>query len=124
MSTLLLVADTTWVRNDVLAAVAEPDVRVATCEDPRRAVEAVAAEQPDVVLVDMQVGSMGGMAVTRALRDAAAEGEIPDVPVVLLLDRHADQFLARRAGTAAAVTKPFTPQDLRLVLTELLPVGR
>ncbi len=123
MPKLLLVADTTWVHNDVLAALGDPDFEVEICEDPRQATERIASDPPDVVLVDMQIGSMGGMAVTRALEDAAAEGEIPEIPVVLLLDRHADHFLARRAGASAAITKPFTPQDLRLVLTELLPVG-
>ena len=123
MPRLLLVADTPWVRNEVLAALSEPGYDIDFVEDPRQVTERIAAELPDAVLVDLQVGSMGGMAITRAIRDASQEGEIPDVPVVLLLDRHADTFLAKRSGASAAVVKPFTPQDLRVTLTELLPVG-
>lgn len=123
MPRLLLVADTAWVHNEVLAALSEPGYEVEAVADPRRVVEQVVARLPDAVIVDLQVGSMGGMAITRAIRDAAAAGEIPDVPVVLLLDRHADAFLAKRSGASAAIVKPFTPQELRVALTELLPVG-
>jgi AmiR/NasT family two-component response regulator len=35
------------------------------------------------------------------------------VPVVLLLDRNADAFIAKRAGAAAWVRKPFTAFELR-----------
>jgi DNA-binding response OmpR family regulator len=69
-----------------------------------------------VAVIDMQVGSMGGMAVVRRLREAIAMRQIEPTRLILLLDRSADRFLAKRSGADASVLKPFTAQDLRKVL--------
>ena len=113
---LLLVADTQWVRNDVAAALPSSDWSVHFA-DPRMVVEAAAAHPPAAAVIDMQVGSMGGMAVIRRLRDAMAMREIGHFPLILLLDRPADDFLARRAGADRSLIKPFTAQQLRKALS-------
>lgn len=113
MPTVLLVADDDWVRNDVEAALSDPTTSVETIDDPRRVVHAAHDLGPDLFVVDMQIGSMGGMAVTRDLKDAFAAGLIEEHPIVLLLDRSADAFLGKRAGADQWVLKPFTAQDLR-----------
>lgn len=118
MSTILLVADDDWVRNDVEAALAGPGSTVDTLEDPRLAVHRCHDLVPDVVLVDMQVGSMGGMAVIRALKGAAGSELIEAAPIVLLLDRGADAFLGRRSGADSWVQKPFSAQEMRAALDE------
>lgn len=117
---VLLVADDVWVVNDVLTAVTDPGDTVEPLSDPRRAAEVAEMVLPDVVVVDLQVGSMGGMAVVRLLEDAMAVGRIPRIPVVLLLDRSADVFLAHRSGADASVVKPFTAQELRDTMRGLL----
>jgi DNA-binding response OmpR family regulator len=113
MSTVLLVADDAWVRNDVEGSLADPTTKVVTVADPRSVVTEAVRLAPDLFLVDMQVGSMGGMAVTRALKDAFGSGVLVRVPIVLLLDRSADEFLAKRAAADAWVLKPFSAQALR-----------
>jgi DNA-binding response OmpR family regulator len=113
MPTVLLVADDDWVRNDVEASLSDPTTSVETIGDPRRVVHAAHDLGPDLFVVDMQIGSMGGMAVTRDLKDAFAAGLIEERPIVLLLDRSADAFLGKRAGADQWVLKPFTAQDLR-----------
>lgn len=113
MGAILLVADSTWVVNDVLAAASEPGRRVDVESDPRAAVNRLTETGYDAAVVDLQVGSMGGMAVTRAIRDAISGGKIEPVKTILLLDRSADSFLARRAGADVQLVKPFTPQELR-----------
>ena len=47
--------------------------------------------------------------------------EIEQAPIMLLLDRSADVFLAKRAGADAYLIKPFTSQQLREVMSHLLP---
>lgn len=113
MSNILVVADETWVLNDVRATLTEPRYTLHEVNDPRQATERLGDTNPAVVIVDFQVGSMGGMAVTRAIRDegAASRGDAP--PVILLLDRDADAFLAGRSGAAGWVRKPFSAHDLR-----------
>jgi AmiR/NasT family two-component response regulator len=54
--------------------------------------------------------------VVRSIRQAT---DLTDRPrMVLLLDRSADEFLARRAGADASVLKPFDASDLRKALTQ------
>ncbi len=112
-SRIVVIADEAWVRNNVHAALTQPDYALIDHDDPSTAPETVDAEQPDAVVIDLQVASMGGMAIARELQQQAALNEQEKVPVVLLLDRQADSFLAKRSGVAAWVTKPFTAHDLR-----------
>lgn len=110
----MLVADATWVSNEVRAALSLGDWDIDEVTDPREVVELARERQPYAVVVDMQVGSMGGMAVIRGIRgeiDAAARPR-----TVLLLDRAVDEFLAKRAGADACVLKPINASVLRTAL--------
>lgn len=112
MSKLLLVADAEWLINQVEAATAIGGWEIITVTDPRQAVDRVNEVRPHAVLVDMQIGSKGGMAVVRAIRQEA------DLRprLVLLLDRSADEFIARRAGADASILKPIQANELRSAL--------
>lgn len=115
---VLLVCDVPWVQNQVRAALSGAH-EIMGVTDPYDAEEVAVAEDADLAIVDMQVGSMGGMAITRALKGAA-----PGVgPIVLLLDRRADAFIAKRAGADAWLLKPFAAQELRSVLASVVPMG-
>lgn len=113
MASIVVLTDDTWVENEVLAALSDPGTEVHVISDPRAIEAAVAEHQADVAVIDFQVRSMGGMAVVRALR---VEADMHKVRTVLLLDRSADGFLARRAGADAYVLKPFTAQQLRTAI--------
>lgn len=110
MASVVVLTDDPWVENEVLAALSDPGTDVHVISDPRAIEESVAEHAGDVAVIDFQVRSMGGMAVVRALR---VEADVHPVRTVLLLDRSADGFLARRAGADAYVLKPFTAQQLR-----------
>jgi len=75
---------------------------------------------PDLVVVDLQMGSMGGMAVCMDLRLEESGGRAPHVPVLMLLDRRADVFLARRAGAEGWVVKPLDALRLNRAVVRLL----
>ena len=121
MADILVVADTAWVVNDVRAALSDGLTTIREIADPRSVVEAVKEQTPAVVVVDLQIGSMGGMAVTRAVRDAFPMGTASAPPVILMLDRDADAFLAGRSGAAAWVRKPFSSGELRAAVERLVP---
>jgi DNA-binding response OmpR family regulator len=114
MPKALLVTDSTWVINDVSAALCLGDWEIDQLDDPGVTVARVEETSPDAVIVDMQVTSMGGMAVIRDIRSHIEEESRPRT--VLLLDRSADQFLAGRAGADASVIKPFEAEELRASL--------
>jgi len=116
MPRVLVVADETWTRNRVHAALSEPGFELRDVTDPTDVVTALRDNDPDVVVVDLQIASKGGMAITRSLRHAEEIDGIDHVPVVLLLDRRADAFIAKRAGAEAWVQKPFAADELRRAL--------
>ena len=123
MNTVLVVADDEWVTNDVAAGLSDVRATIVIEADPR-AVTAKAAEiSPHFYLIDLQVGSMGGMAIIRSLKADMTMGKIPAAPIVLMVDRDADSFLANRAGADRWIRKPFTAQELRSVRDAVLPVG-
>lgn len=112
----MLVSDASWVQNQVRAALSG-SAEIVEVADPYQ-VETAAAGA-DLSIVDMQVGSMGGMAIIRALK-----GVTPAIgPIVLLLDRQADAFIAKRAGADGWLAKPFSAQALRRTLAEVAPLG-
>ncbi|HHC07723.1 MAG TPA: response regulator transcription factor [Actinobacteria bacterium] len=117
MPRILVVADDPWVRNEVHAALSLPGVELVDHDDPTNAAERAATLGVDAAVVDLQIRSMGGMAVTRDFRDLEATNG--SIPVVLLLDRHADAFLARRAGAAAWASKPIEAHELRRALASI-----
>ena len=77
-------------------------------------------ERPDLVILDMQIGNMGGIACAIDLRLEGSAGRIPDTSILLLLDREADRFLAKRADADAELVKPVDPGTLRRTVDELL----
>ena len=111
MPKAILVTDSEWVRNDVHASLSIGGWTVFDVDDPEQVLEVISDRNPHVVVSDLQVGAMGGMAIIRAIRGTIAEDERPRT--VLLLDRSADTFIARRAGADAHVIKPFTAHALR-----------
>jgi DNA-binding response OmpR family regulator len=118
MASILLIADDDWVRNDVSASIVDPSISLTVLDDPSDIV--TIDRRFDLYAVDMQIASTGGMATVRLLKDAMFRGEIEPAPTVLLLDRSADVFLAKRAGADAYLIKPFTSQQLREVMSHLL----
>jgi DNA-binding response OmpR family regulator len=113
MSRFLVVADEPWVRNEVHAALSIGANELIDHEEPATAAATASDESVDAAIVDLQVSSMGGMAVARSIRDS----ENP-VPVIILLDREADAFLAGRSGANAWITKPFTATALRATVAD------
>jgi DNA-binding response OmpR family regulator len=116
----LVVCDAEWVRTDVHAALTDPGTILVDADDPATTPVRARDENVDVVVADFQVGSMGGMAITRAMKESSHLSGDTAVPVVLLLDRGADSFLAKRAGAAAWVRKPFTAFELRAAVMQAL----
>ena len=117
---VLLVSDSPWVTNQVRAAMSGSHT-ILEIDDPYAAEEAAGTGESDVILIDLQVGSMGGMALIRSLRSAPVAGESTTAPILLLLDRSADEFLAKRSGANGWLLKPFTPQDLAEALARIVP---
>jgi len=68
----------------------------------------VGEESPDLLIVDMQMGNMGGMAVCLELRLQESYDALDHVSVLMLLDRRPDVFLARRSDAEAGWSSHWT----------------
>ena len=75
---------------------------VATVNDGQQLVRAVAEHKPDVVLTDLSMPTLDGVAATALLREAH-----PDVPVIALTMHEDDEHLraALRAGARGSLVK-------------------
>ena len=103
---ILVATDADFVLDDVVAALSGPDTSFTVCRNGRDVAGVVKARTPDIAILDLQIGSMGGMAVAMALRLDESSGRAPHVPILMLLDRQADLHLAKRSAADAWLVKP------------------
>ena len=123
VQTILVASDAPTIRDEVEAVISGPDVEVRAVTSGPGVVAYVAEESPDLVIVDMQMGNMGGMAVCLELRLQESYDAIDHIPVLMLLDRRPDVFLARRSSAEGWLVKPLDPLRLRRAVTALLDDG-
>ncbi len=109
----LVATDADYVVNDVTAALGGPDVSFTIVREGRAVATVVGERTPDLVILDLQIGSKGGMAVTMDLRLDASAGMAPEVKVLMLLDRQADVHLAKRCAADGWLVKPYDPLTLK-----------
>lgn len=120
VTTVLLATDADWIYDDVDAAISSTDV---TLYRVRTGVEVLAAVReltPDLVILDLQIGNMGGMAACMAIRNEEGADRLPITAVMILLDRKADIFLARRADADGWLLKPLDTLRIRKAARTLL----
>lgn len=113
---VLLATDATWVVDEVVAALGDADTSFTVVSEGREVAKVVAGsrERPfDIGILDLQIGSMGGIAVAMAQRLDESTDLVPTMPLLVLLDRFADVHLARRSGAEGWLVKPLDPLRLR-----------
>lgn len=103
---ILLATDADWIVDEVTAALGGPTTSFTVCRDGRAVSRAAGERHPDLAVLDLQSGSMGGMAVAMGLRLDESGGLLPHVNVLMLLDRVADVYLAQRSGAEGWLIKP------------------
>jgi DNA-binding NarL/FixJ family response regulator len=123
MATVLVASDLAALRSSVRAAIEGGELEVLEAATGPEAVETAVDEDVDLVVCDLQIASMGGIAVTHELHNRETAGLAFHVPVLLLLDRRPDVFLARRAQAEGYLVKPFEPSRLRRAVRALLDDG-
>jgi DNA-binding response OmpR family regulator len=120
---VLIASDAPSVRAEVAAVAGTPELTIREARSGPDVMREVARSLPDLVVVDLQMGNMGGMAVCLELRLEESYGSLEHVPVLMLLDRRPDVFIARRSGAEGWVVKPLDPIRLRRAVAALLDGG-
>lgn len=120
MSTILVASDGSWVRDQVRSAFVAPGQDVVEATRGQDVRDLVSTHMPDLVILDLQIANMGGIAVAIDLHLEASAGRLPTVPILLLLDREADRFLAKRASADGELVKPVDAATLRRTAKRIL----
>ena len=123
MVDVLIASDAQTVREEVRAVLEDPSTTVREVTRGAEVRGAVAERAPDLAVLDLQIGKMGGMATCLDLRLEEGAGRLPHVPVLMLLDRRADVFLARRSQAEGWIVKPFDPMRLARAVAAVLAGG-
>lgn len=116
---VLLATDSDAVYNEVDAALAGNDTTVWRVRSGAIVLDVIKSKEPDLVLLDLQIGNMGGIATCLAIRQEEGFDRLLHRPVGLLLDRQADTFLAQEARAEGWVIKPLDALRLRRLARQL-----
>ena len=123
MTYVLTATDAPWIADEVRGALARADTTVRVVAAGQHVRPAVEDELPDLVVLDLQIGNMGGMATCLDLRLESGAGRMPRISVLMLLDRGADVFLAGTADADGWLIKPLDAYRLRAAADALLAGG-
>ncbi|HWJ15713.1 MAG TPA: sigma-54 dependent transcriptional regulator [Gemmatimonadaceae bacterium] len=113
---VLIVDDDPVIRASLAEALADDGITVSVAEDGARALAMLADTEPDVVLSDVRMPDVGGLALQDLLRERA-----PEVDVILMtaFDDMPTVVSAMRGGAVEFLVKPVSLSKLRQVMTRV-----
>jgi CheY-like chemotaxis protein len=115
MATVLIVDDELPLRSLLAVVVREAGHTAMLAANGRQALELIGRQRPDLVLSDVMMPQVNGVALCRAIKQAAATASIP----VILMSTAGT--LWQGAGADAFLAKPFDIEDVEALLEHWLP---
>ena len=105
---ILVVDDESSIREVITLYLKRAGYQVTAAADGRAALDELARQSFDLVVLDLMLPVVDGLEITRRLR---AEG---DTPIIMLTARseEVDRIVGLEMGADDYVTKPFSPQEL------------
>ncbi|MCG8614896.1 MAG: response regulator, partial [Desulfobacterales bacterium] len=119
----ILVVDDTEANIDILLDILEADYEVGVATDGESALEAVAEELPDLILLDIMMPGMDGYQVCERLQ---SEDKTKDIPVIFVtaLEQQENETRGLGLGAVDYITKPFNPEIVKLRVENHLKLVR
>jgi two-component system cell cycle response regulator DivK len=77
-------------------------------------------EMPDLILMDVQLPKLSGLAATRQLRADSKTAHIPIITITSFA-MSGDEQKALDAGASAYLAKPYSPRELLRTIRNLAP---
>jgi two-component system OmpR family response regulator len=116
---ILIVDDDPHIRQVLSFALGKAGMRTAEASDGESALGAIAAQRPDLVVLDINMPRMNGLDVCRKLRAA------DDLPILFLSSRddEIDRVLGLELGGDDYVVKPFSPREVVARVSAILKRG-
>ena len=117
--TILLVEDTEDNRQMMKKLLEMSGYRVLEATNGKEAVQVTLKESPELILMDLSLPIIDGLAATRLIRNLPASNQLPIIAVSAhdTADFHAD---ALAAGCDAYITKPINYSELEEVVARLM----
>jgi two-component system OmpR family response regulator len=105
---ILVVDDDAHIREVVRFALSNAGLEVAEAGDGQKALELFQRTQPDLIVLDITMPELDGLAVCRELRKTSS------VPILFLSSRtdEVDRVVGLEVGGDDYVVKPFSPREL------------
>ncbi len=121
----ILLAEDHPMNQRIVQIILEPlGFSVTIAADGLEAVEAFRTTHFDLILMDMQMPNLDGLAATRSIRQLEAETNRPHTPIAMLsanaMPEH--QLAAIEAGCDLHISKPVTPESLCAGIDALMSV--
>lgn len=118
--TILVVEDYEDASLAMRLALEEYGYKILEAADGEQAVEIAARERPDIILMDLQLPVLDGLAATERIR---ANPEMRET-IIVAVTAHNESDFRERAGAAgcnAFFSKPIDIERLNVLLADLLP---
>ena len=108
MKKILVVDDEKPISDIIKFNMAKEGYEVLTAFDGREALEVFAAENPDIIILDLMLPEIDGLEVARTIRKTS------NVPIIVLSakDTEFDKVIGLEIGADDYVTKPFSMREL------------
>lgn len=108
---ILVVDDERDIVAFIKACLERAGYQVGTAKNGREALEYVAANKPDLILIDQMMPEMDGLETLKKLKSDAATSGIPAV-MLTAKDAPADMMKGWESGTDLYLVKPIMPREL------------
>jgi two-component system cell cycle response regulator DivK len=117
---ILVVEDQEDNRQILRDLLSSADYEMDEAENGQEALDAVARQRPDLILMDIQLPIMDGYEATRRIK---ANPDTKSIPIIVVTSYalSGDEGKAREAGCDAYVTKPYSPRALLAKIREYMP---
>ena len=108
---VLHVEDNEYNRKIIRDLLSKNSYEIVEAHNGEAALDALARQHPDLILMDVQLPKLSGLEVTRRIR---ADPLLAQIPVIAITSfaLSGDDRLAIEAGCNAYIAKPFRPRDL------------
>ncbi|HWQ70577.1 MAG TPA: response regulator [Patescibacteria group bacterium] len=116
---ILHVEDNQYNRKIVRDLLSKNNYEIMEAHNGEAALDALARQRPDLILMDIQLPKLSGLEVTRRIR---ADPSLAQIPVIAITSfaLSGDERTAFEAGCSAYIAKPFSPRDLLEMIRRFL----
>lgn len=118
---ILVIDDDDSIRRTLKLCLESAEYAVTLASSGEQGIALAKKQPPDLAIVDLRLGGMDGLAVTRALAQEAPGAQVIIMTAYATIDNAVE---AMRAGASDYLAKPFTPAAVKHIVARVLESGR